>query len=319
MRKTLGVVMDPIEEINYQKDTTLALLVAAQQAGYEVYYIEQSDMFIENCLPKALMSRIKVFENSERWYEKQTPSVDALETLDVILMRKDPPFDNEYIYSTYILEAAEKRGCLVVNKPSSLRNCNEKIFATEFPKCTPPSLVSRNKALLKNFLSSHNDVVLKPLDGMGGKSIFRVRKHDSNVNVIIETLTQEGSQTVMAQRYIPEIAAGDKRILIVGGEIIPHSLARLPDASDFRGNLAVGGTGVVQPLSDRDHWIASQVAPELVKRGLLFVGLDVIGDFLTEINVTSPTCAREIGRSTNLKIGDLLISAVEKYRVKMVS
>ena len=306
--------MDPIEGINYRKDTTLALLIAAQQAGYEIYSMGQTDLFIENCLPKALMTPIKVFKKPDKWYEKQSSSIEVIEKLDVILMRKDPPFDSEYIYSTYILEAAEKRGCLVVNSPSSLRDCNEKIFATEFPECTPPSLVSRNKTRLKEFLATHNDVVLKPLDGMGGKSIFRVQGNDSNVNVILETLTQEGRQTIMAQRYIPEIAAGDKRILIVGGEVIPFCLARLPGKNDFRGNLAVGGTGIVQPLTERDRWIANQVAPELTKRGLFFVGLDVIGNFLTEINVTSPTCVREIERSTGLNIGGLLISAIDKYR-----
>ncbi len=314
LKKTLGVVMDPIEGINYRKDTTLALLIAAQQAGYEIYSMEQTDLFIENCLPKALMTPIKVFEKPDKWYEKQSSSIELIEKLDVILMRKDPPFDSEYIYSTYILEAAEKRGCIVVNRPSSLRDCNEKIFATEFPECTPPILVSRDKARLKEFLATHNDVVLKPLDGMGGKSIFRVQGNESNVNVILETLTQEGFRTIMAQKYIPEIAAGDKRILIIGGEVIPYCLARLPGENDFRGNLAVGGTGIVQPLTERDRWIANQVAPELTKRGLFFVGLDVIGNFLTEINVTSPTCAREIERSTGLKIGSLLISAIDKYR-----
>ena len=314
LKKTLGVVMDPIEGINYRKDTTLALLIAAQQAGYEIYSMEQTDLFIENCLPKALMTPIKVFEKPDKWYEKQSSSIELIEKLDVILMRKDPPFDSEYIYSTYILEAAEKRGCIVVNRPSSLRDCNEKIFATEFPECTPPILVSRDKARLKEFLATHNDVVLKPLDGMGGKSIFRVQGNESNVNVILETLTQEGFRTIMAQKYIPEITAGDKRILIVGGEVIPYCLARLPGENDFRGNLAVGGTGIVQPLTERDRWIANQVAPELTKRGLFFVGLDVIGNFLTEINVTSPTCAREIERSTGLKIGSLLISAIDKYR-----
>ena len=314
LKKTLGVVMDPIEGINYRKDTTLALLIAAQQAGYEIYSMEQTDLFIENCLPKALMTPIKVFEKPDKWYEKQSSSIELIEKLDVILMRKDPPFDSEYIYSTYILEAAEKRGCIVVNRPSSLRDCNEKIFATEFPECTPPILVSRDKARLKEFLATHNDVVLKPLDGMGGKSIFRVQGNESNVNVILETLTQEGFRTIMAQKYIPEIAAGDKRILIVGGEVIPYCLARLPGENDFRGNLAVGGTGIVQPLTERDLWIANQVAPELTKRGLFFVGLDVIGNFLTEINVTSPTCAREIERSTGLKIGSLLISAIDQYR-----
>jgi glutathione synthase len=227
-------------------------------------------------------------------------------------MRKDPPFDSEFIYSTYILEAAEKRGTLVVNKPQSLRDCNEKVFATEFPQCTPPLLVSRSLKRLKGFLQEHQEVVYKPLDGMGGTSIFRVKAGDQNLNVILETLTKFGSETIMAQKYLPEISDGDKRVLVVNGEVISFCLARIPSDSDFRGNLAAGGQGEVRPLSDRDRWIAEQVAPVLVERGLLFVGLDIIGDYLTEINVTSPTCVQEIDRIQNTAIGDKLITAITK-------
>jgi glutathione synthase len=232
--------------------------------------------------------------------------------LTVVLMRKDPPLDSEFIYSTYILEAAEKLGTLVVNKPQSLRDCNEKVFATEFPQCTPPLLVSRSLKRLKSFLQEHQDVVFKPLDGMGGASIFRVKADDQNLNVILETLTQHGNQTIMAQKYLPEITDGDKRVLIVDGEVVPYCLARIPSASDFRGNLAAGGKGEVRPLSERDQWIAEQVAPVLVERGLLFVGLDIIGDYLTEINVTSPTCVQEIDRAKNTAIGDKLIAAINR-------
>ena len=305
--------MDPIESISYQKDTTLALLLSAQEAGYELYCMEQQHLFIENCIPRALMCELEVFDHADKWFEKQQPKIKTLDYLDVILMRKDPPFDSEYIYSTYILEAAEKKGCLVINCPRSLRDCNEKVFATQFPECTPPNLVSRQKQQLKDFLSEYSDIVLKPLDGMGGKSIFRLQKNDPNTNVIIETLTQDESKTIMAQKFLPEIVDGDKRILIVGGEVIPYCLARLPGDDDFRGNLAVGGKGIVQPLTARDHWIASQVASTLFDKGLFFVGLDVIGEFLTEINVTSPTCVREIECATDLKIGNQLMSVIEEY------
>lgn len=308
--KTLGVIMDPIDQINYHKDTTLALLLAAQRAGYRLYYMELGQLFLENGHPRAEMRALKVFEDERRWHSLGPIEVAGLESLDVILMRKDPPFDSEYVYATYILEAAQRRGCSVVNRPQSLRDCNEKIFATEFPECTPPLLVSRDQARLKSFLNEHGDVVYKPLDGMGGTSIFRVCQGDQNVNVILETLTQNGQQTIMAQRYLPEITAGDKRILVVAGEVVSHCLARVPTGDDFRGNLAAGGRGIVQPLSDRDRWIAEHVAPSLVAKGLLFVGLDVIGDYLTEINVTSPTCVREIDRATGLSIGDLLMAAI---------
>ena len=304
--------MDPIQSINYLKDTSLSILLAAQRQGYKLFYIEQGDLFLENGLPFAEVCPLRVFDDPDCWYELDNRSAVPLDEIDVVLMRKDPPFDSEYIYSTYILEAAEKRGTLVVNKPQSLRDCNEKVFATEFPQCTPPLLVSRSLKRLKGFLQEHQDVVFKPLDGMGGTSIFRVKADDQNLNVILETLTQHESQTIMAQKYLADISDGDKRVLIVDGEVIPYCLARIPSASDFRGNLAAGGRGEVRPLSDRDQWIAKQIAPTLVERGLLFVGLDIIGDYLTEINVTSPTCVQEIDRAQNTAIGDKLIAAINR-------
>ena len=304
--------MDPIQSINYLKDTSLSILLAAQRQGYKLFYIEQGDLFLENGLPFAEVCPLRVFDDPDCWYKLDNRSAVPLDEIAVVLMRKDPPFDSEYIYSTYILEAAEKRGTLVVNKPQSLRDCNEKVFATEFPQCTPPLLVSRSLKRLKGFLQEHQDVVFKPLDGMGGTSIFRVKADDQNLNVILETLTQYGSQTIMAQKYLADISDGDKRVLIVDGEVIPYCLARIPSTSDFRGNLAAGGRGEVRPLSDRDQWIAKQIAPTLVERGLLFVGLDIIGDYLTEINVTSPTCVQEIDRAQNTAIGDKLIAAINR-------
>lgn len=311
MDKSLGVVMDPISSINYKKDTTLALLLAAQRRGYKLFYMEQQHLFLENGNPRAEVRPLKVTENPFKWYELKESSSIPLEELDAVLMRKDPPFDAEFIYSTYILEAAERRGTLIVNKPQSLRDCNEKVFATEFPECTPPLLVSRDERRLKKFLAEHLDVVFKPLDGMGGTSIFRVTQDDQNLNVILETLTKNGSETIMAQKYLPEITTGDKRILVVDGTVIPYCLARIPADGEFRGNLAAGGQGLVQPLSDRDRWIAEQIAPILKEKGLIFVGLDVIGDYLTEINVTSPTCVREIDNAEGTGIGELLLDAID--------
>jgi glutathione synthase len=311
MDKSLGVVMDPISSINYKKDTTLALLLAAQRRGYKLFYMEQQHLFLENGNPRAEVRPLTVMENPFKWYELKESSSIPLEELDAVLMRKDPPFDAEFIYSTYILEAAERRGTLIVNKPQSLRDCNEKVFATEFPECTPPLLVSRDERRLRKFLAEHLDVVFKPLDGMGGTSIFRVTQDDQNLNVILETLTKNGSETIMAQKYLPEITTGDKRILVVDGTVIPYCLARIPADGEFRGNLAAGGQGLVQPLSDRDRWIAEQIAPILKEKGLIFVGLDVIGDYLTEINVTSPTCVREIDNAEGTGIGELLLDAID--------
>ena len=303
--------MDPIASINCEKDTTLALLLAAQKHGYEIFYMEQADLYLDNSEPYAKMGRLKVYDHPEKWFDLEKSSPQHLSQLDVILMRKDPPFDSEFIYSTYILEAAERLGTLIVNRPQSLRDCNEKVFATHFPQCTPPLIVSRDQALLSAFLEDHEEVVYKPLDGMGGTSIFRVKRGDQNLNVILETLTADGKNTIMAQKYLPEITSGDKRILVVDGVVIPYCLARIPPKGEFRGNLAVGGTGLVKPLSERDLWIAEQVSPVLKEKGLIFVGLDVIGDYLTEINVTSPTCVREIDKLHNTAIGETLMEAIE--------
>ena len=311
MGKLLGVVMDPIASVNFEKDTTLVLLLAAQKHGYEIFYMEQADLYLDNSEPYAKMGRLKVYDHPEKWFDLEKSSPQHLSQLDVILMRKDPPFDSEFIYSTYILEAAERLGTLIINRPQSLRDCNEKVFATHFPQCTPPLIVSRDQALLSAFLEDHEEVIYKPLDGMGGTSIFRVKRGDQNLNVILETLTADGKHTIMAQKYLPEITSGDKRILVVDGVVIPYCLARIPPKGEFRGNLAVGGTGLVKPLSERDLWIAEQVSPVLKEKGLIFVGLDVIGDYLTEINVTSPTCVREIDKLHNTAIGETLMEAIE--------
>lgn len=312
MTINLGVVMDPIATIKYYKDTTLALLLAAQERGWHLHYIEQSDLYLQQGEAFASSRPLVVSDNSESWFQLGQREDKPLSELDVILMRKDPPFDNEYIYSTYILEVAQKCGVLVVNDPRSLRDCNEKIFATQFPQCCPPLLVSRDMQRLRNFHTEQGDVIFKPLDGMGGSRIFRCRKDDPNVGVILETLTHFGEQLIMAQRYIPEITAGDKRILVVDGEAIPYCLARIPAQGETRGNLAAGGMGVAQPLTEQDRWIVAQVAPILLEKGLLFVGLDVIGNYLTEINVTSPTCAREIDKAYGTAIGARLMDAIAK-------
>ncbi|MGV8836569.1 glutathione synthase [Cellvibrio sp.] len=312
MAISLGVVMDPIADIKFYKDTTLALLLAAQERGWDLHYMEQSDLYLLQGEARANMRNLFVADNGDSWFELGLHEDKKLGDLDVIIMRKDPPFDNEYIYSTYILEAAQNQGALVINDPRSLRDCNEKIFATQFPQCCPPVLVSRDMLRLREFHRSHGDVIFKPLDGMGGSRIFRCRQDDPNVGVILETLTEFGTQTIMAQRYIPEITEGDKRILVVDGEPIPYCLARIPAQGETRGNLAAGGTGVAQPLTDQDYWIVEQVAPTLKAKGLLFVGLDVIGNYLTEINVTSPTCAREIDKAYNTGIGSRLIDAIER-------
>jgi glutathione synthase len=251
-----------------------------------------------------------VFRDPQAWFKLGQAEDRELADLDVILMRKDPPFDNEYVYSTYILEAAERLGTLVVNRCQSLRDCNEKVFATQFPQCCPPVLVSADMARLKAFHATHGDAIFKPLDGMGGDAIFRVKPDDPNVSVILEMLTGHGRQTIMAQQFIPQISEGDKRILVINGEPIPYCLARVPLVGETRGNLAAGGQGVAQPLSERDHWIAAQVGPSLLEKGLLFVGLDVIGDYLTEINVTSPTCIRELDAGFDLDIGGQLMDCI---------
>jgi glutathione synthase len=312
MTVSLGVVMDPIADIKFYKDTTLALLLAAQARGWSLHYMEQSDLYLAHGEARATMRNLTVRNDQDDFYHLGLTEDRPLAELNVILMRKDPPFDNEFIYSTYILEAAQKQGTLVVNDPRSLRDCNEKVFATQFPQCCPPGIVSRDNRLLRDFHRQHGDVIFKPLDGMGGSRIFRCRQDDPNVGVILETLTNMGTQTIMVQRYIPEITEGDKRILVVDGVPVDYCLARIPAKGETRGNLAAGGSGVAQPLSEQDRWIVSQVAPTLREKGLLFVGLDVIGSYLTEINVTSPTCAREIDKAYGTNIGSLLMDAIAR-------
>jgi|SRR5690554_142666 len=311
MSHTLGVVMDPIANISYYKDTTLALLLAAQERGWNLVYMEPEDLYLEREVARARGRALKVYDDANHWYDLEPPSDIALGDLDVILMRKDPPFDTDYIYNTYILEAAERQGALVANNPASLRDCNEKIFATYFPQCCPPMIVSAQMEQLKNFHKKHQDVIFKPLDGMGGSSVFRCKHDDPNIPVILETLTDHGKHLIMAQKFIPEISNGDKRILVVAGEPVPYALARIPAEGETRGNLAAGGQGVAQPLTEQDYWIVSQVSEQLKARGLYFVGLDVIGDYLTEINVTSPTCVREIDRAYDTRIGERLMLALE--------
>ena len=312
MSKKLGIIMDPIQSINFKKDTSLLILLAAKKSGFTLYLIEQNDLYLDCDEPRALTAELNVFDDEKEWFELKTKRDISINDLDVILMRKDPPFNKEYIYSTYILEAAKRKGVLIVNDPQSLRDCNEKIFATEFKQFTPPLIVTKNIKLLKAFLTQNEEVVYKPLDGMGGESIFKVNYKDENINVILETLTKFGTRTIMAQKYIADISNGDKRILIIDGRVIPLCLARIPPKGEFRGNLAAGGSGIVKQLSERDLLIANSVAEICVKRGLLFVGLDIIGNFLTEINVTSPTCAREIDKELDFSIGDLFMECISK-------
>ena len=312
MSVRVGIVMDPIAGISYKKDSSLAMLLAAQDRGWTLFYMEQQDLYLNEGKARARMKPLKVFANPEKWFELDAEADTALSDLDVILMRKDPPFDMEFVYSTYLLEQAERDGVLIVNKPQSLRDCNEKLFATQFTQCTPPTVVSRRADVLREFAALHGDVILKPLDGMGGTSIFRHRVGDPNLSVILETLTNNGTQQIMAQGYLPAIKDGDKRILMIDGEPVDYCLARIPAQGETRGNLAAGGRGEARPLSEKDRWIAAQVGPTLREKGLLFVGLDVIGEHLTEINVTSPTCIREIDNAFGTNIGALLMDAIER-------
>lgn len=306
----LGVVMDPIGSINTKKDSTYAMLLEAQARGWEIAYLEQGDVFLRDGRTFGRSRHITLYRDTTPWFKFTGEKVQPLDELDAILLRKDPPFNLEYIYTTYLLEQAESRGTLVVNRPQSVRDANEKLFTAWFPQCTPPTLVTRNADGLRAFLREHHDVILKPLDQMGGASIFRLREDDPNVSVVIETLTALGSRFTMAQRYIPEIRDGDKRILLVNGEPVPYALARIPAEGETRGNLAAGAHGEGRPLSDRDLWICRQVGPALRAKGILFAGLDVIGDYLTEINVTSPTCIRELDALYGLNISGQLLDVI---------
>ncbi len=306
--------MDPIGSINIKKDSTFAMLLEAQRRGWAIHYMEQGDLWLRDGRCLARMRALQVHDDPQHWFDFTGEHEMPLAEIDVILMRKDPPFDMEYIYTTYLLEQAEANGVLIVNKPQALRDANEKLFAAWFPQCTPPTLVTRRAQQLRTFLDEHGDIILKPLDGMGGASIFRLRKDDPNIGVVIETLTHHANSFVMAQRYIPEISTGprpgDKRILMIDGEAIPYALARIPAHGETRGNLAAGGQGKGEPLNERERWICAQVGPTLRDRGLMFVGLDVIGDYLTEINVTSPTCIRELDALYGLNISATLLDCI---------
>ncbi|WP_337840913.1 glutathione synthase [Rheinheimera sp.] len=307
----LGIVMDPISAINIKKDSSFAMLLQAQSRGYQLHYMEMADLYLLEGQARARTRLLSVQQNSEHWYDFGGSQDIALSDLDLILMRKDPPFDTEFIYATYILERAEDEGTLIVNKPQSLRDANEKLYTSWFSQFTPKTLVTRDAARLKAFYQQEQDVILKPLDGMGGASIFRLKPNDANVSVIIETLTEHGSRYAMAQRYIPEITQGDKRVLVVNGEPVPYCLARIPASGETRGNLAAGGRGEARPLSESDWAIARAVGPTLKAKGLIFVGLDIIGDKLTEINVTSPTCIREIEAAFPVSITGMLFDQIE--------
>ena len=318
----VAFLMDPLNSLNLKKDSTLAMIKEAQLRNFSIYYFTLDDLVIRQGAPYAKFAKIRLQEsflenfgnqstNAANWYELDESQEQPLDSMQVIMMRKDPPFNMEYIYSTYYLERAEAKGTLVINRPSSLRDCNEKLFATHFPELTPELVVSRNSQILKEFFFQQKDVVFKKLDGMGGKSIFRVKGDDSNLNVIIETLTDNSSTQIMAQKYVPEIVEGDKRILMIDGEPLPWALARIPAAGESRGNLAAGGTGVGQLLSQSDKEIAKKLGPELRQRGLTFVGIDVIGDYLTEINVTCPTCIRELDQQFNANISADLMDCIE--------
>lgn len=310
----LAVIMDPIENIHFYKDTSLAILYAAQQKGLELFYILMNDLYIDQGKACARLCSITVKMDENNWFELGEPKDATLDELDIIIMRKDPPFDSEFLYATHLLSMAEKDGVLVANNPQSLRDCNEKLFATEFAQYMTPTLVSRDPARLKAFYNQHQDVIFKPLDGMGGASIFRCKPDDANLNVILETLTDHGSKQAMAQRFIADIKLGDKRILMINGEPVPYCLARIPSKGETRGNLAAGGRGETQPLSDSNRALAEKIGPTLKQKGLYFVGLDVIGECLTEINVTSPTCVREISRDSGIDVAGLLID--ELIRIK---
>lgn len=307
----LGMVMDSIATINIKKDTSFAMLLEAQSRGWELFYMELNDLFLRNGRAYARTRTLKVQRNQEQWHEFIVEQDMPLDELDVIMMRKDPPFDQEYIYATYLLERAESMGVLVVNKPQSLRDANEKLFTAWFSECCAETLVAREPARIRNFLAEQGEIILKPLDGMGGTSIFHLRQTDPNISVILEMMTEYKTRYVMAQQYLPAIKDGDKRILVINGEPVPYCLARIPAQGETRGNLAAGGRAEGRPLTERDWWIARQVGPVLREKGLAFVGLDVIGDMLTEINVTSPTCVQELDAQFGLNICGLLMDHIE--------
>ncbi len=310
MRK-FGVLMDPLQTIRPAKDSTVAILRTAARRGHALFACSQRDLMLSSDGAAARFQAITVHDDDNAWYTPGASTVMHLDALDVLLLRKDPPVDSAFLHDQLWASMARGAKPLLVNNPQALRDCNEKLFALEFPQCCPPTLVARDARVLREFVATHDQCVLKPIDGMAGRSIFRSHRGDPNLNVILETLTENGHAFALAQRFIPEISAGDKRILMIDGEAVPFSLARIPGADDFRGNLARGGRGLAQPLSERDRWICAQVGPELRRRGLFFVGLDVIGDWLTEINVTSPTGIVDIDAQSGTDIGALLFDAIE--------
>ena len=307
----LGIVMDPIESINYKKDSSLDIMIEACQRKYDLSYILPTSLHINERGAFAEIFPISAHRNPDKWFDLGDPEIRKLSELDVIIMRQDPPFDSDYIYNTYVLEAAEKLGVRVVNKPRSLRDCNEKVFATEFPECCTPFLVASNKDLFRDFIKLNKDTVIKPLDGMGGTSIFRLKEGDPNIAVVLETITNFYKSKVMIQRYIPEITEGDKRILLINGEPMGAAIARVPAKGELRGNLAAGATAIAKSLSEKDLWICSQVGPKLKELGLVLVGIDVIGDYLTEINVTSPTCFQEYRNLCDMEVSKKLLDCIE--------
>ena len=312
MSLNVVVVMDPIGEIRIAKDSTFAMLLEAQRRGHSLQYVVPGGLGMDHGVARALVAPLRVRDDPAGWYELGHASHRALGPGDLVLMRKDPPVDPDYVHDTLVLDIARGQGAQVVNDPRGLRDLNEKLAALQFPQCCPPTVVSRDAATLKAFVAREGQAVLKPLDGMGGRSIFRAGAGDPNLNVILETLTAGGRHLAMAQRYLPEIADGDKRILLIDGEPVDYCLARIPQGDEFRGNLAAGGRGEGRPLSERDRWIAAQVGPEMRRRGMRFVGLDVIGDWLTEVNVTSPTCIRELDAQFGLNIAGMLFDALER-------
>ena len=307
----IAFVVDPLDSFKIYKDTTFAIMREAAARGHSLYAMEQQDLSWQDNRVFGNARRIELTGERPQWYRIDNPARMPLRDFDAVLMRKDPPFDMEYVYSTYLLELAESQGTRVFNRPRAVRDWNEKMAIARFPQFAPPTVVTRREALIREFLAEHRDVILKPLDGMGGASVFRTRQDDPNVNVIIETVTHFGRRTIMAQRFIPEIRDGDKRVLLIGGRAVPHSLARIPKPGETRGNLAAGATGVARALTKRDREIADALGPVLAKEGLLLAGLDVIGDWLTEVNVTSPTCFQEITEQTGFNVAGMFMDALE--------
>lgn len=310
----LAVVMDPIESIKIQKDSTFAMLLEAQRRSWEVFYITPENLFVLDGQARAYGATLRVQDHPHHWFKLGPQNEQPLDQFDVILMRQDPPFNMEYIYTTYVLELAQQQNVCVVNNPIALRSMNEKFSISNFPQCCAPTLISREIAIVNAFIDQHSQVVVKPLDGMGGQSVFKTSVDDPNKNTILDQVTHSETRTIMVQKFIPEVSEGDKRILLINGEPIPYALARIPQAGEFRGNLAQGGKGLGVPLSEKDRWICGEIKTSLVKNGILFAGIDVIGSYLTEINITSPTCIRELDAQYDLNISGMLFDSIEELK-----